>query len=277
MSDMRAGPSAPCSPGSWQFESVIKQRGIWRGKSPCMLLGRNWAKGEEENILKAQTAWELSVYWKWRAGACCPGADGWRSQTKLILGKGKGQVESGSFSLRGACNLWAVQPSPSCSAGLAARAQPVPGFAVGKGIVGARRLPAKRGQTAEGKKCKTDRLQEQNQDSLLPLLLSRTKSSYWALRELCPEDVILLTGACHTAVLFGLTMCAVLIHKAQEIWLPSINFNGIVQTVLPNLKSSLDLWISMHRESTTNPVCIFRSFITFRIKHAELYSFCTSL
>lgn len=52
MSDMRAGPSAPPSPGSWQFESVREQRGIWIGKSPCMFLGRNEAKGAEGNILQ---------------------------------------------------------------------------------------------------------------------------------------------------------------------------------------------------------------------------------
>lgn len=52
MSDMRAGPSALPSPGSWQFESVREQRGIWIVKSPCMLLGRNEAKGGEGNILQ---------------------------------------------------------------------------------------------------------------------------------------------------------------------------------------------------------------------------------
>lgn len=271
MSDMRAGPSALPSPGSWQFESVREQRGIWIGKSPCMFLGRNEAKGAEGNILQV-----LRLLGKW---VFTEREEGW---SVLLLGAKAG--ENGPSSSWGKVRgRWRAAALPckehvssrmctSCSAGVAARVQPVPGFAEGERNVSTQRLPAKREQAAQGKKCKADWLQEQKQESFFCLspILSWSKSPYRACGELCPEDVILLTGACHTTILFALTLCAVLLQKAQEIWVPCFNFNSMAQTVLPNLKSSLDLWISMHRESITNPVCIFRSFITLRIKHAEL-------
>lgn len=79
----------------------------------------------------------------------------WRKQTKLFLGKGNGHVKSGSSSFQGACNQWDVQPA-SCSAGVAARVQPVPGFAGGERNGNAQRLPAKREQAAQGSTCKAD-------------------------------------------------------------------------------------------------------------------------
>lgn len=72
MSDMRAGPSALPSPGSWQFEFVREQTGIWIGKSPCMLPGRYKAKREKETSLRCSDLLGSEYLEKERrAGMCC--------------------------------------------------------------------------------------------------------------------------------------------------------------------------------------------------------------
>lgn len=152
---MRAGPSALPSPGSWQLESVREQRGIWIGKSPCMLLGKKEAKGGEGSILQMLRPLGKRIFTERKKG--------W---SVLLLGVKAGENRPSS-SFQGACTHWNVQPS--FSAGVAARVQPVPGWKECEHIVSTQRLPAKREQAAQGKKCKADWLQEWKQESFFCL------------------------------------------------------------------------------------------------------------
>lgn len=79
-------------------------------------------------------------------------------------------------------------------------------------------LCKKRNKLPRGRNARLTDYRSRNKTAYyLPSIFSCPKASYRALGELCPEDVILLTGACHTTVLFGLSVCAIPSHKAQEI------------------------------------------------------------
>lgn len=212
MSDMRAGPSALCFTGSWQFESVITEL-CGEGKAPKCFQVRT---GQREGKRTSWTAWELSVSATLRVEGwnILPfRSDGQRTQTKLSQGK----VKSGSSSLQAACNHWDEQPS--CSAGATARAQPVSGSAVSKMIAGAWELPIKRQQTAQRKKFKAARLQGQTQDCLLPLLhlpMYRffLMSTWGALPRRCH---LADRGLSHNSTFWSQCLCSLLAQSTGEL------------------------------------------------------------